>query len=180
MKRIISLFDRAVKKFKKDWPLIREYFKFCIQIKSPKLLYNVFLRNLKHFTHSLLYWMVLISFEFHQRRNIFKARELFDKALTMNKTNIEFWIQYLYFEIEFHQFVQRREKYVDKLLREENREESPKEKEDDVEELEVIELESEEESLEGGMLETQDSVQLICIVLKQLEDLLGKQEHDQK
>ena len=49
MKRIINLFDRAIKRYKKDFSLIKEYFKFCIMIKSVKILYNVFLRNLKYF-----------------------------------------------------------------------------------------------------------------------------------
>lgn len=85
MKRIISLFDRMLKRYKKDFSLVKEYFKFAIMIKSPKLVQNVFLRNLKYFSQDIKYWMIWITYEFEVRNNIFKARELFERALSMNQ-----------------------------------------------------------------------------------------------
>ena len=85
VKRIISLFDRSCKKFPGNFKLIKEYLKFCIQIQSGKLVYKVFFRNLKYFMHDVNFWMILILFEFEVKRNIFKAREVFDKALNLNK-----------------------------------------------------------------------------------------------
>lgn len=71
IKRIISLFNRMIKKFRKDFDLIKEYLKFCIMINSYKSLYKVFLKNLKYFTQNLNYWLILISYEFEERKNIF-------------------------------------------------------------------------------------------------------------
>ena len=64
VKRIIFLFDRVLKRHRYDYELIREYLKFCLQIKSTKILYNAFLKNLKYYSHSLEYWMILILYEF--------------------------------------------------------------------------------------------------------------------
>lgn len=52
------------------------------------MVYKVFFRNLKYFMHEINYWMILILYEFEVKKNIFKAREIFDKALNLNREAI--------------------------------------------------------------------------------------------
>ena len=116
IKRIILLFDRLMKRYKNDFILIKQYMKFCIQINSSKQLYKVFLKNLKYFAHNLEYWLIVIYFEFNIKKNIFKARELFHKAVGLNKKDFGFLIEFLFFEFYFIEFVHEREAFVNKLL----------------------------------------------------------------
>ena len=116
IKRIILLFDRLMKRYKNDYKLIKEYMKFCIQINSSKQLYKVFLKNLKYFAHNIEYWLIVIYFEFNIKKNIFKARELFHKAVGLNKKDFGFLIEFLFFEFYFIEFVHEREAFVNKLL----------------------------------------------------------------
>lgn len=49
------------------------------------MVYKIFYRNLKFFNSNISYWMILILYEFDVKKNIFKAREIFDRALSLNK-----------------------------------------------------------------------------------------------
>lgn len=105
----MSLFDRSLKRFPGKRNVIMEYLKFCIQIGSSKNLHRVFQRNLKYFENVLNYWLVLIYYEFEVKKNIFRAKNLFEKALSLNENKPEFFEEFIQFEFKFQDFIQKRE-----------------------------------------------------------------------
>lgn len=162
IRRLLSLFDRLLKVRKGDFGVIREYLKLCIQIGSVKNFYRVFIKNTKFFGQRLDYWLIAVYYEFEVRRNIFKARELFHKALALNNNQLEFLLEYMDFEAQFFKLIEERQQY---LLQQTAKKVSKPKKElidgDNQDQIEseaeeVIEFEDEDDSEVSQKMEEED------------------------
>ena len=89
--------------------MIKAYLKFCVQVNSKVQFNQVFQKNLRYFASRVEYWLIAVYFEFDVLRNPFKARSLFHRALAVNRTQPEFWAEYLLFEVKFASLMLQRE-----------------------------------------------------------------------
>lgn len=61
---------------------------------------------------SLDLWLSGVFYEFEVNKNPWKARKVFHKAIKVNRTNLEFWVEYLRFELMFTQIILERENMI--------------------------------------------------------------------
>lgn len=54
-----------------------------------------------------------IYFEFELNSNPFKARQLFLRAIKLNTSQIDVWVEYFRFECKFIKLIEKREAYIE-------------------------------------------------------------------
>ena len=108
-------------KYRYKFELWREYLVFCYKIHSKKLLFKALTQALSHNPANLSFWLIGVYYEFEIMRNPFKARKLFFKALRINGSKFDYWLEYFAFEVKFLEILTKRAQIIkEKCLGKEN------------------------------------------------------------
>lgn len=105
-KRIVFIFDRAVKKFPADLDIWTKYIQFAKDKDAIKIVYRVYAKLLQMQPRNVDAWISAAKYEFETNSNAKGARDLFQRALRLNPENEKLWLTYAQFELT----------YVSKLL----------------------------------------------------------------
>lgn len=105
-KRIVFIFDRAVKKFPADLDIWTKYIQFAKEKDAIKIVYRVYAKLLQMQPRNIDAWISAAKYEFETNSNAKGARDLFQRALRLNPENEKLWLTYAQFELT----------YVSKLL----------------------------------------------------------------
>lgn len=92
--------------------LWKQYLAFCFTVKSRKTFYKALSNAVKFNPFSLELWLSGVYYEFEVNKNPWKARKVFHKAIKVNRTNLEFWVEYLRFELMFAQLILERDSHI--------------------------------------------------------------------
>lgn len=102
------VYERAVRKFKADLSLWREYFGFLRQTRSHKALQKVLAKVLAlHPTQPGL-WLYAAGFEYSVQGNAGGARKLLQRGLRMNAGSAKLWAESFAFELRYADSLRRR------------------------------------------------------------------------
>ena len=105
-RRIIFVFDRAVKRFPGDIGLWAKYIQFVKEKDAVKVVYRVYAKLLLLQPRNVEAWLSAAKYEFEVNANAKGARELYQRALKLNPELQKLWMSYIQFELT----------YVSKLL----------------------------------------------------------------
>ncbi|KAF3990277.1 hypothetical protein FT663_01055 [Candidozyma haemuli var. vulneris] len=105
-RKIIFIFDRAVRRFSGDLDIWAKYLQFVKDKDAIKVVYRVYAKLLSLQPRNVDAWLSAAKYEFETNANAKGARELYQKALRLNPESRKLWISYAQFELT----------YVSKLL----------------------------------------------------------------
>lgn len=105
-RRIIFVFDRAVKRYPGDMELWDRYINFVKSKDAVKVVYRVYAKLLLLQPRKSETWISAAKYEFEENANAKSARELFQRGLKFNPELQNLWLTYIQFELT----------YVSKLL----------------------------------------------------------------
>lgn len=105
-RRIIFVFDRAVKRFPGDIGLWAKYIQLVKEKDAVKVVYRVYAKLLLLQPRNVEAWLSAAKYEFEVNANAKGARELYQRALKLNPELQKLWMSYIQFELT----------YVSKLL----------------------------------------------------------------
>lgn len=105
-RRIVFVFDRAVRRFPGDMELWDKYITFVKSKDAVKVVYRVYAKLLLLQPRNVETWISAAKYEFEENANAKSARELFQRGLRMNPELLKLWLTYIKFELT----------YVSKLL----------------------------------------------------------------
>ena len=101
MKRIHTLYDRALRKFKANTCLWLAYIEFCVENKSARVLSRVLARALQLHPRQEAFWAIAGHYEFTETGNTEAARQLMQRALRTNPSSPILWLHYFIMEIKY-------------------------------------------------------------------------------
>jgi len=97
-RRIIHLYQRAVRKFKHTLPLLKEYLHYLFEVKAAQKLNRVLADALAMHPTVPDFWLLAAYNELELKGNLFSGRKLLLQAMrTINTANMA--LEYLRFEI---------------------------------------------------------------------------------
>lgn len=105
-RRIVFVFDRAVRRYPGDMELWDKYITFVKSKDAVKVVYRVYAKLLLLQPRNIETWISAAKYEFEENANAKSARELFQRGLRMNTSLLRLWLTYIQFELT----------YVSKLL----------------------------------------------------------------
>lgn len=105
-RKVIFIFDRAVRRFSGDLDIWAKYLKFVKEKDAIKVVYKVYAKLLLLQPRNVDAWLSAAKYEFETNANAKGARELYQKALRLNPESRKLWTSYAQFELT----------YVSKLL----------------------------------------------------------------
>ncbi|GBL49842.1 U3 snoRNP protein [Candidozyma auris] len=105
-RKIVFVFDRAVKRFSGDLDIWAKYLHFVKEKDAIKVVYRVYAKLLSLQPRNVDAWLSAAKYEFETNCNAKGARELYQKALRLNPDSRILWLSYAQFELT----------YVSKLL----------------------------------------------------------------
>jgi len=127
VRRIHSIFTRALRKFQEDIRLWLQYADFCARSGSTRSLARLFPKALQLHPRSVGLWIHAASFEITCNNNYDASRKILQRGLRINKKSQKLWLEYFRMELLYLQrTVMRRE-----VLGIEDNEEEKKEEEDE-------------------------------------------------
>ncbi len=100
VKSILSLYRKAVKKFRGYMPLWDQYIAFAQEANVSKTMTKIFASALQMHPESVEIWVKSARWELDQLQNPSSARALFLRALRFNKTSLSLWLAYFEMELE--------------------------------------------------------------------------------
>lgn len=105
-KRIVFIFDRAIRKFPADLDIWTKYILFAKEKDAIKIVFRVYAKLLQMQPRNVDAWISAAKYEFESNANAKGARDLFQRALRLNPESEKLWLTYAQFELT----------YVSKLL----------------------------------------------------------------
>lgn len=101
IRRIIVLFKKCLQKFFKDEKIWLEFFNFLIKNNSLKILNKeIGVALVKHPTN-ITFWKIAAYNELENNFNSITARQLMQKCIRLNSSNLDAYLEYFVFEIVF-------------------------------------------------------------------------------
>jgi U3 small nucleolar RNA-associated protein 6 len=94
VRRVHFVFERAVRKFKRDLSLWSAWLQFCRATHSYRRLSRVAARALQLHPMEPGLWMFAASWEFEARGDVPAARSLMQQGLRMCKQSPQLWLEY--------------------------------------------------------------------------------------
>lgn len=94
VRRVHFIFERAVRKFKRDLSLWSAWLQFCRATHSYRRLSRVAARALQLHPMEPGLWMFAASWEFEARGDVPAARSLMQQGLRMCKQSPQLWLEY--------------------------------------------------------------------------------------
>eukprot|EP00347_Sterkiella_histriomuscorum_P012065 403370024 len=107
-KRIMYLYDRAVRKFKENIALQKEYMQYLVESRSFQKLNRVLARSVQIHPHNLDFWLIGVYTELDMRGNLFSSRKLMLQAIRNNPNSAQFYVEYFKYELKFYEKIQQR------------------------------------------------------------------------
>eukprot|EP00163_Fabomonas_tropica_P021665 TRINITY_DN3779_c0_g1_i5.p1 TRINITY_DN3779_c0_g1~~TRINITY_DN3779_c0_g1_i5.p1 ORF type:complete len:577 (-),score=140.71 TRINITY_DN3779_c0_g1_i5:266-1996(-) len=101
VRRIHFIFDRGLRKFKSDMKMWMQAIDFAMQVESSKTLNKLFARALSLHPREPRLWKLAATWEFEHNANITAARVLFQRAIRLNPSVEELWVDYFACEVEY-------------------------------------------------------------------------------
>lgn len=163
-KRIIFIFDRAVRRFPADLDIWTKYILFAKEKDAIKIVYRIYAKLLQLQPRNVDAWISAAKYEFETNYNAKGARELFQRALRLNPESKALWLTYAQFELTYVSKLLARRKVMglitekqqqDDIKAQSNEVEARRAKMDDVEGIEnnsdVISLEVDNESMQNQL-----------------------------
>ncbi|KAI9317650.1 U3 small nucleolar RNA-associated protein 6-domain-containing protein [Dichotomocladium elegans] len=111
-RRINSLFERALIRFKGDLSLWMQYIDHAKASKSNNLLSGIFANALQLHPRKPVLWIMAASWEFQQNANPAAARMLMQRALRLNPTDDTLWHEYFRLELMYIEKIKQRRKVL--------------------------------------------------------------------
>lgn len=90
----------------------QQYLGFCCATRSKKQFYKALSAALRFNPFELTLWRIGIQYEIEIGLNLWKARKLYIKALKMNPTKVDLWLEMFKFEIHFLSTLSLRQKAI--------------------------------------------------------------------
>ena len=100
VKYILSLYRRAVTKFRGNMVLWDQYINFAKESKSDKAMPKILASALQLHPESVDIWIKAANWEFKHLNNPASARALFLRGIRMNKESKSLWFEYFRMELE--------------------------------------------------------------------------------
>lgn len=100
VKYILSLYRRAVTKFRGNMPLWDKYILFARESKSDKAMPKILAYALQLHPESVDIWIKAANWELQHLNNPASARTLFLRSIRMNKESKTLWFEYFRMELE--------------------------------------------------------------------------------
>ncbi|TIC73660.1 hypothetical protein E3Q00_02708 [Wallemia mellicola] len=107
-KRILSLFDKATRKFRGDISLWVKYIEYLKKIGANKLLTRTFSTVINLHPSNPQLYILAASWELHNNVSAHSARTLLQRGLRLNTTDLDLWLAYARMELVFAERVRRR------------------------------------------------------------------------
>jgi hypothetical protein len=107
-KRIHFIFSRALKKFQGDIPLWNEYIDFAMRGTSSSRLSKIFPQALRLHPKAPELWIKAAVWEYRHNQNIATARMHMQRAIRLNGTDEQLWIEYFRLELDYVRKVRAR------------------------------------------------------------------------
>jgi len=108
MRRIHSIFTRALKKFKFDIRLWLQYADFCARTGSKKVLGRLFPKALQLLPREVGLWIHAASYEIACYNNYDSARKILQRGLRINESSQQLWLEYFRMELLYLQKIAMR------------------------------------------------------------------------
>lgn len=163
-KRIIFIFDRAVRRFPADLDIWTKYILFAKEKDAIKIVYRIYAKLLQLQPRNVDAWISAAKYEFESNHNAKGARDLFQRALRLNPESRLLWLTYAQFELTYVSKLLARRKVMglitekqqqDDIKAQKNEFEVRKAKMDDVDGIEnnsdVISLEFDSKSMQNQL-----------------------------
>eukprot|EP01138_Halocafeteria_seosinensis_P009590 gb/GECG01009800.1/.p1 GENE.gb/GECG01009800.1/~~gb/GECG01009800.1/.p1 ORF type:complete len:783 (+),score=104.37 gb/GECG01009800.1/:1-2349(+) len=108
LRRVHFIFDRALRRFRYDLDLWKQWIEFSLRTNSSKALQKIFPRALRLLPHCEKLWLQAASWEFDVNHNISGARHFMQRALRFNSVSKDLWLHYFKLELLYIRRLQAR------------------------------------------------------------------------
>ncbi|KAJ3252834.1 U3 snoRNP protein [Boothiomyces macroporosus] len=99
VRRIHSLYQQALKRFKGDVSLWIQYFEWSLLQKSFKTLGKQFATAIALHPTKSVFWIMAAKYEYEENSNMTSARVLLQRALRINPHDQKIWLEYFKLEL---------------------------------------------------------------------------------
>ncbi|KAI8927795.1 U3 small nucleolar RNA-associated protein 6-domain-containing protein [Entophlyctis helioformis] len=130
VRRIHTLYQKTLKKFKGDVRLWLQYFEWCKIMGSVKALGKSFANAIQMHPTKAVFWILAAAWEFEHNSDVASARVLLQRGLRINPTDKKLWLEYFKLELLWVHKLKERRRVLFK---------------EDLDEMEVDEKDSDEE-----------------------------------
>lgn len=100
-RRIVFVFDRAVRRFPGNLDIWAEYIKFVREKDAVKVVYRVYAKLLQLQPRNVDAWLLAAKYEFEENANAKGARDLYQRGLRFNPESTRLWMSYAQFELTY-------------------------------------------------------------------------------
>lgn len=104
----MHLYDRALRKYKENTSLWKEYMEYLVRQKSYNKLNRVVSTAVQLHSTVLDFWMIGVYTELDLKGNLFSSRKLMLQAIRNNEVNPDFYVEYFKYETKFLEKVRQR------------------------------------------------------------------------
>ena len=160
-RRVMYLYDRAVRKFRDNIALWKEYMEYLVRNKNFNKLNRVVAKGVQLHPTVLDFWLVGVYTELDMKGNLFSGRKLMLQAVRNNPESPQFYVEYFRFEVKFYEKIKTRIMILN----------GETDKKIEFIEDEEEKLEEEPKPEEGRF---SDSTKLVEIVFENITELYGK------
>jgi U3 small nucleolar RNA-associated protein 6 len=107
-RRVMHLYDRATRKFKKNIALWKEYMEYLVKKRAFQKLNRLLSKCVQIHPTVLDFWLIGVYTELDIKGNLFSGRKLMLQAIRNNPENPSFFVEYFRFEVRFFEKVKQR------------------------------------------------------------------------
>ncbi len=107
-RRVHFIFNRALKKFQGDLALWNQYIEYAMSSNSTSRLNKIFPQALRLHPTSAQLWIKAAVWEHTHNRNISTARMHMQRAIRLNGSHSDLWIEYFRLELDYVRMLRRR------------------------------------------------------------------------
>lgn len=100
-RKVIFVFDRAVKRYPGDLDIWGQYIRFVKEKDAVKVVYRIYAKLLLLQPRNVDAWLLAAKYEFDVNANAKGARELYQRGLRMNPESEKLWLSYAQFELTY-------------------------------------------------------------------------------
>nr|KAJ3421289.1 U3 snoRNP protein [Polyrhizophydium stewartii] len=112
LRRIHTLYQKMLKKFKGDVRLWVQYFEWSKRMGSTKALATSFARAIQLHPTKSVFWIMAAAWEFEENSNVTAARVLMQRGLRINPVDKKMWLEYFKLELLWVQKLKERRRIL--------------------------------------------------------------------